>query len=272
MVPNIGQISSTVVAVPVAQAVVAALQEPVQPVAEAWEIRLVKAAAARLGRSFPQKPRHKVIEELLDGLMEEKQARLFLNLNHWPEHGPRFLEALAQRWRVQEAERLGRIPSFLAAKHKDALKLALAVTDNLPDADEAVAQSDFELLTDAVKEAFYPLAVKRNALDIVRAREGRGSAPLEGAFGGSDDGGEETVDILLHRLQSEPVAAGSDGKDPLRVLLERKSRHLARTQRSKAKNKAATDGKHRWVKQKLWGQKLGIGAKIGNDSPRSSDY
>ncbi|MBI5631609.1 MAG: hypothetical protein HY921_12090 [Elusimicrobia bacterium] len=272
MVPNIGQISSVVVAVPVAESVVATLPEPVEPVAEAWEIRLVKAAAARLGRSFPQKPRHKVIEELLDGLMEEKQSRQLQNLNHWPEHGPRFLEALAQRWRVQEAARLERIPAVLAAKHEGALKLAFAITDNLPDADEAVAQSDFEFLTDAVKEDFYPLAVKRNSLDIVRDREGHGVVPLEGAFDGSDDGGEETVDILLHRLQSEPVAAGSDGKDPLRILLDRKSRHLARTQRSKAKKKAATDGKHRWVKQKLWGQKLGIGAKIGNDSPRSSDY
>jgi hypothetical protein len=244
--------------------------------AERWEVRLVSKAASGLRRAFPQKPRFRVINELLDGFLKERQARERLNLNHWPEYGQRFLEGLAERWKVQEGNRLAAIPTFLMAKRKEVLRRALAITDNLPDAEAAVAESDLEYLTGAVEDEFYPLAVSRNAVDIVRQRQNGQDAfvPLERAFEVGDDcAAGEDEDIEGHcRFSSEPSAAGCDAKDPLQILVDRRNRHLARTRKSKAKKRARTRRKYKWIRRKLWGQKLKIGPKNGTEMTRSFDY
>jgi len=122
----------------------------------ASEIRLVEQTVSRLSRRFCQKPRAKIINELLAGLLEEKRARQARNLDHWPEHGPKFLARLAKRWKVDEAKRLNRIAAVLKERRRDAARLALAITDNRTDAEVAVSDSDLDLLADAVKGTFPP--------------------------------------------------------------------------------------------------------------------
>ncbi|MFA5140471.1 MAG: hypothetical protein WC728_14675 [Elusimicrobiota bacterium] len=162
----------------------------------ASEIRLVEQTVSRLSRRFCQKPRAKIVNELLAGLLEEKRARQARNLDHWPEHGPKFLARLAKRWKVDEAKRLNRTAAVLRERRRDAAKLALAITDNRTDAEVAVSDSDLDLLADAVKERFYLLAVKRNALDVVRRRqlEQDKFVPLEEAFETADDRRGEPMD------------------------------------------------------------------------------
>lgn len=244
--------------------------------AKSWEIPLVFKAASTLRQTLPQKPLVRVIKELLVGLLAEKEGRERLNLNHWPEYGPRFLEDLAAKWKVQEEKRVQAIPAFLTAKRKEVLRIALAITDNLTDAEIAVAESDFDYLTGAVEEAFYPLAVKRNALDIVRKRQSGQDVfvPIERVFEAGDDCAADPDEHLdaQSRFASEPSATGCDAKDPLQILVDRKDRHLARTRKSKAKKKAATQRKYWWIRQKKWGQKLANGAGIVNETPRPLDY
>ena len=261
------------VAVPASVSTVSTLAETPPHTWEKWELSLASKTATKLRRRFPQKPRFKVINELLDGMREERQARERLNLNHWPEYGPRFLETLAENWRVEEAKRLDAIPAFLKATRKQMLGLALAVTDNLPDAEAAIAESELEYLTGAVlNDASYPITVKRNALDEVKRRE-RGSevlTPLERVFEAGDDcAGEADADSDgVAKVASQPKVAGSDGRDPLQVLLDRKSRHLRRSNLSRAKKRLASRRKHKDSRRKKWAGKLGIGPESGADSPR----
>ncbi len=246
--------------------------DPAPLVWEKWEVRLASKTATQLRRRFPQKPRLKVINELLDGMLEERKARELLNLNHWPEYGPGFLGSLAEKWKLHEAARLEAMPGFLKANRKGMLNLALSVAGNLPDAELAVAESDFEYLTGAADQAFYPLSVKRNAVDIVRKRERGAEAvlPLDRVFEAGDDCLVELDDDSegVARFSSQSPASFSDGKDPLQVLLDRRSRHLARTRKSKAKKKLLTRRKYKDSRRKKWAKKLGIHAKSGADLPR----
>ena len=155
---------------------------------EPWEFKLVFKAARRLRRAFPQKPYIRVVNELLKGLLTGRRVRERLNLNHWPKHGPRFIESLAQLWKVRESKRIEAIPAFLMMNRKEALKLALAITNNLPDAEIAVAESEFEHLISAVGEEQYPASVQRNALEMVKKRQTGEDfyLPLEQAFEAGD--------------------------------------------------------------------------------------
>jgi hypothetical protein len=236
------------------ETVVAAAVPAVNP--EAWEIRLVKETSSRLASEFPQKPKHRIISELLAGLLEEKQSRQARNLNHWPEYGPKFLLRLAAQWQEEETRRLDRVAVFLKARRKDAVRLALAITDNRADAEAAVSDADLDLLSGAVKEKFYLLAAKRNALDLVRRRkfEAEMFVPLEQAFGPGDDQSDDPAEGMggSDCLGGEPPAADCDSLDPLDILVQREERK----EFVSLVKKAFKDRRWRFCKRKKWARPL----------------
>ena len=236
--------------------------------AEAWEIKLVKETTSRLAQKFTQKPQHRIINELLTGLLEEKQARQASNLNHWPEYGPKFLARLAVQWKADEAKRIKRIPVFLKERHKNAVRFALAVTDNLPDAEAAVSETDLDLLSGAVKEESYLVAVKMDALDLVRRRQVEQGkyVPLEEAFDTAGDGGEDSMEGMggAERLDCEPSGQGCDEMDPLEILVRREEQKgLDRLFKA-----ALKDPRWRYIKRLQWASPLVECAK----SARRFDY
>ena len=224
--------------------------------AEAWEIGLVQAAAPELSQEFPQKPRDRVIEELLSGLMEERHARQARNLNHWPEYGPRFLGRLAGQWKVDEAKRLKRIVVFLKDRRKSAVSLAFAVADNLADAEAAVSETDLDLLGGAVQEESYLLAVKRNALDLVRRRQFEQGmfVPLADAFQAVHEEREDSMEGMFcaERLDREPSTQCCDETDPLEVLIRREDQQDF----VRLVELAMMDPRWRFCKRRKWAQPL----------------
>lgn len=221
-----------------------------------WEVALAAKAASRLVRTFPHKPAARIKKELIASLLAERTSREGQGLNHWRKYAPAFLKRLVPQWSAEERRRLERVSAKIRASSTDALKLAFAITDNLPDGQRAVSDSNLELLTGACREKYYLLSVKRNSLDIVRRRQLEQGifVTWEEILGNMSDSGEDAEESVSgpQPEDSEPATQASDELDPLEILLRRE-------EAAAFSSTVASARKHRrwrFCKRKKWARPL----------------
>lgn len=186
------------------------------------EIRLSRLAVARLTPGFKPELRRALICELLGRLASEKAGRLAQKLNHWEEHAPERILALAEQLLTEH--RL-KVSAFLAANWRGLTERAWRITRDMDLADRTMLQTAWELWEGKTRENVFSRALKMNARNLLRdrAKELRRcestdailSAVGIGRGSSSEDAGvkaAEEIDFPSSRL---------DDQDPLTILLAR---------------------------------------------------
>jgi hypothetical protein len=220
------------------------------------DVALAHRAAALLTFLQPRKTSELAVYELLDQLGKEKLERESRGLNHWDKHAPQFLSRIVRQARQDKRRRHQEAEAFLRAKHREAVRFALAIVGSTSAAEIVVAETYRELLEGgATIPGFFPALVcnGRDYLDS-QASHQRRFAPLEEALPPSWSSEEDgpvfaTADPISHRF---------DDQDPLDILIAREEEIARERQIQKAKEIARGCRKYRWVRAKNWAQELGI--------------
>lgn len=219
-------------------------------VAAQQDAELAHKAASFLAFSLPEKSRAQVVEELLARLRQEKAERESRGLNHWHEHGPRFLARIVVG---ERAEHRRAVAAFVAENHEHALEFAFHITRNWDQAERALGKTYVELLEGKTTVRFFFRALKLNARDVLRLyrieRERFDSVEylrarqLAEAAGTEGEKREmESFDFPSHHKED---------RDPEEILIEREELEAAR-------KIAETDWRYRWIRQKEWGRTLDL--------------
>jgi DNA-directed RNA polymerase specialized sigma24 family protein len=201
------------------------------------ESRLVRETALARAKDVPGKTPKEIAEFLLEQLLKKKKLRESQNINHWDHFAPHYLKRLLQR---MSAKRRREIGEFIKANRPRALSMARSIVRNGLAAEEVVSETDFELLTGKFpNEAYYFLALSRNASDLLRRRRNeRGkSVPIETA---SDE------------LTLSPIFSLTENHDPLNFLIEREEREEV----NRLVQAAKKDPRWRYIKRRTWAKPL----------------
>lgn len=248
------------------------VQKSTAVASEDWEKELAHRAVSRQTEIQPGVPARDIAEALLARLLEEKRARRKHGLDHWHEHASEAAERLLQEVRA-EARHKAELAVFLDRVRQEALAFARSFLDREEDAEDAVAEAFERLAAGKTKPAHFFRTLKHVAVDKFRRleRERQMFQPhpallsdglnlgAAGADGAQMQGGGTN--------QREPIASGIDGIDPLDLLCHQEEVEAAM-------KLARTDRRYWWIRQKKWGQDLGLTPLSGgavNDSACSNE-
>lgn len=270
MASEIGQVSQAVVVSSSVPATVAlgVLEVPPAPefvvpavtAEESWEAKLAGQVARVHATKIPGRTPKEIADELLARLLAKKQFRQVHNLNHWENYAPDYLLRLA-RWMAHERKKA--IEAFIQNNTVGAYSLAFAVTDDSFRADWVVSDTNLELWDGRLREEFYFLAIKRNALDFMEklGYEEEHFPPLEGGF--VREGEDEDEPLRADEIGAEPGAALGLETDPLGTLIKQEDEaEIAKLLRV-AKKIARKSRKYWWLRQKQWGRDANFLRKSG---------
>lgn len=156
---------------------------------------------------------------------------------------------------LRETERQYTVGWFVRTNHDRAIEFAWRITRDWDLAEQAVSETDLELLTDKTRIQHYYRALKMNARDLLSSREvarARCSSlevlasPYHEVItrpDGEAQGKVDMVDIPSHR---------PDDRDPLEILLKREET----SQYNRLVQAAMDDSRWRYIKRRGWAQPL----------------
>jgi hypothetical protein len=210
------------------------------------EIRLARIAVTRLDPGFTQALRQSLICDLLGRLAIEKKLREALNLNHWKEYAKTRIRSLAEELR---AERALKIAAFVEANRKRWTDLARRVTRNAPLADQAVAQTAWELWEGRTREEVSSRALVMNARDLLKnsRTDSRRLVSLEGMASEAQACGQS----------HDSLSPRPDDQDPLDILIARQEERERDDALSYALRNIRLEG-NRWILQTRWWKSSGF--------------
>lgn len=232
-----------------------------------WERKLVKRIAASHAEDFFEQKPEIVAAKLLHLLMEERSRRWFRRLVEWPDHAERVALDLLE-WLFNDAEWKVRVEKFIKKNHGRALAFVEAMLKNQWESEDARAETYVELLERKTTTRFFFRALRanaRNRLEGLATFRDRGES-LETFLELS--GAAETQRMLGLAVESvfeEPLSHRFEDQDLLDILLQRRERRQNTRLSNRAKKIARSQRKYRWIRNKKWGRKLGIGAKCVTD-------
>lgn len=232
--------------------------DPAIAAVPSWEAALADKIARDHAKDIPGRTPREIADALLARLLEKKAFRGARNLNHWPQYAPEYLVRLA-RWMAHERKK--EIELFIQRSSVGAYSLALAVTDDSFRADWIVSDTNLELWDGRLREEFYFLAVKRNALDFMEklGRELETFEALEGSF--VQEAEDEDEPLSPDEPGPEPGTVLGQEADPPGTLIQAAEDADFEEQVSQAMKIARSSRKYWWIRQKRWGKALGIGAR-----------
>jgi hypothetical protein len=114
---------------------------PTSGVQDAWQVELVDQAAGRLAESLLHRTPKEIADDLLKRLLQEKEARQRLNLNHWSDYAPAYLNKMVRSLSNQEAWRRRAIDAFFRSDYEKACAIAQAGLDTREEAEDAVSEA-----------------------------------------------------------------------------------------------------------------------------------
>lgn len=228
--------------------------------AETWEVELAAQAAVEHAADLPGIPAGQVAQELLARLVEKKRHRQAQNLDHWEEYAPEYLRRVLV-WIIHRRRRA--IEAFYKANHSRALAFAEAILKNSSEAQDAVSDTCAELLKGKTTPDHFFRALKANARNRLRrlAFELEKLEPIEKVVDPRHLPGEDRMaGGESEEFSLEPASLGLEDRDPLEILIQHEEEDELGKQIVWAKRVAETDRRYWWIRQKKWGQKLGIAA------------
>lgn len=207
---------------------------------EPWEIALAEEAGFRLAESIPHLSTESLAAELRRRLLQERRSRERQNLNHWPRHAPRYLNALVRSLANREAWRRRRIDAFYRSDYAKACTIAGARVPSPEEAEDAAAEAFARLVANRTSIRYFYRTLNQVIVDRQRQLE------VERAmFAGLDDpsapvGGRGGA--VLERAAS----CRGDSRDPINVLMDRRNRVARPLMVAQAKRNPKWRGARRW--------------------------
>lgn len=216
------------------------------PADQTWEIRLARTAVSRLAPGFNRKLRQSLICDLLGRLATERKQRAAQNLNHWEEHAPTRITALAEQLLAERGEKTA---AYLTANWDRLNDLGWRVTRDVDLADQAVTRTAWELWEGHTEEDVCYRALKMNARNLLRDRSTdlRRAMSVEGLQTAAAARGED-LDLPSHRLEDQ---------DPLEILLAREAQQETNDELEHAIHSVGFR-ENRWVMRKKWWKASGL--------------
>lgn len=232
-------------------------------VSESSEHQLARSAVAHLGANLSHEAQEEVAQQVLERLLKDKTRRSIRNLNHWSEYAPGRVSVLAER--VLEA-RNTRIGAYLKAHRKAARDLAWRITRSWDLAERAIVQTCMELWEGRTHEAVFLRALKMNARDVLVLRNLQRNRveSLDTARSAQSSSRADLLrDLEVEPDQADFVSHRPDDQDPLEILIQREDDQYRDRLLSEARHLADNSRRYWWIRQKKWGQELGIGRSSG---------
>jgi hypothetical protein len=240
------------------------------------DVALAHRAAALLTFLQPRKTAELVVPALLDQLKNEKIDRESRGLNHWDKYAPQFLSGLVWQVRREKRLRYQEAEAFFKAKHREALRCALAIVGNFAAAEAVVSDTYRELLMGSATIAGFFAALVCNARNYLESDACRRDkfVPQDDAFSRRNSGSDNADGDDQVGFEIEPMSHRRDDQDPLNILIAREDDETRRREIETAKTIARGCRKYRWVRAKHWSQDLDIrpvSAESVTDSGASPD-